>query len=41
MLRVKFLKLPGKIKDGAILAIAEMEEQTNVRFYNSIEDPEY
>ena len=41
MLRVKFLKLPGKIKDGAILAIAKMEEQTNVRFYNSIEDPEY
>lgn len=30
MLRVKFLKLPGKIKDGSILAIAEMEEQTNV-----------
>lgn len=41
MLRVKMLKLPMKIKDGAILAIDEIEEQTNVRFYNSIEDQEF
>lgn len=41
MLRVKLLQLPLKIKDGAILAIDEIENKTNVRFYNSIEDQEY
>ena len=38
MLRVKLLKLPKNIKDGAILAIDQLEATTNVRFYNSIED---
>ena len=41
MLRVKLLTLPTKIKDAAILAIEEIENKTNVRFYNSIEDEEY
>ena len=33
MLRVKLLQLPTKIKDAAILAIEEIENKTNVRFY--------
>lgn len=41
MLRVKLLRLPQNIKDGAILAIEQIENLTNVRFYNSIEDEEY
>ena len=41
MLRVKLLQLPTSIKDGAILAIEEIESNTNVRFYNSIEDEKY
>lgn len=41
MLRVKLLQLPTKIKDAAILAIEEIENKTNVRFYNSIEDQEF
>lgn len=41
MLRVKLLQLPTSIKDGAILAIEEIESKTNVRFYNSIEDEEF
>lgn len=41
MLRVKLLQLPIKIKDEAILAIEEIENKTNIRFYNSIEDEEY
>ncbi len=41
MLRVKLLQLPTVIKDGAIMAIEEIESNSNVRFYNSIEDEEY
>ena len=41
MLRVKLLQLPTEIKDGAIMAIEEIESNTNVRFYNSIQDQEY
>ena len=41
MLRVKLLHLPQNIKDGAIMAIEQIENTTNVRFYNSIEDEEY
>lgn len=41
MLRVKLLQLPINVKDGAIMAIEEIETNTNVRFYNSIEDEEY
>lgn len=41
MLRVKMSHLPNDIKDAAIMAIDEMEENSNVRFYNSIEDEKY
>lgn len=41
MLRVKLLQLPSNIKDAAIMAIEEIENNTNVRFYNSIEDEEF
>lgn len=41
MLRVKLLQLPSNIKDAAIMAIVEIENNTNVRFYNSIEDEEF
>ena len=41
MLRVKLLRLPQNIKDGAIMAIEQIENTTNVRFYNSIEDEDY
>lgn len=41
MLRVKLLQLPQNVKDEAIMAIEQIENSTNVRFYNSIEDEEY
>lgn len=39
MIRLK-ISVTGRIKELVIEAISRMEEQTNVRFYNAIKDPE-